>query len=716
MIRRVLYRLMIGGLLVQMARADVSAPAPSDPSDGGRRFTLRGMGFRANRTLRRTVQIIADGDQHTAFFDTGFVEDAVSIILQHLKGQGYLQPRVWVRAVTMEGRKLNFVRTRDETLPLPRPLEIRRVRFKMVPGKIHYYERLEITGLTGQRREGVPTLAEAEAFFIPGGLWVRARRLRIFTETRLRQSMENLREALRRQGYRDAMVSGGVVALDTRSGAVRVGVQVETGPRYRVRRLLIRMALDDVADDAMPLEVETVMGPWSRIWEQDTVIRLRNGLYAQGYADARCVLEIAAIEDVDGEKLMDMTAILHSGPALTTGTVRFEGRQHTRERAMRRRLMIAPGDPLNPLAVERSRQRLTAMGSFEQVTTEFQASNRDVAIRDVVFKVEEGRRIEVSLMAGYGSYELLRGGLEVEQFNLWGEGHRSRLLAVQSFKSTEADYVYTVPEFLTEQISGFARISALRRMEIDFLRREFGASTGVRRYLPALDVDFSLRYTCEFLRSLRFDAAQEVGRTEVRVGALSADLRRSRQDNPVYPTRGSQAFTRAELAAEALGGQAQYLLWTFGGAVHRPIGGGRVWHIGLNHGIIHAMGEQRDNLPFNKRFFPGGDRSLRGYRYGEAASLNAEGQIIGSERFILLQNEIEQALTPSLNLLVFCDILQINEELKDYPSGELLGSAGIGLRYRTIVGPVRLEYGYNWRRRDADPRDMLHLSIGFPFP
>ena len=61
------------------------------------------------------------------------------------------------------------------------------------------------------------------------------------------------------------------------------------------------------------------------------------------------------------------------------------------------------------------------------------------------------------------------------------------------------------------------------------------------------------------------------------------------------------------------------------------------------------------------------------------------------------------------------DAVGIARSRSDYPWDEGLYSAGGGIRWRTIIGPARLEYGYNLNRRPHDPAGTLHLSIGFPF-
>ena len=128
------------------------------------------------------------------------------------------------------------------------------------------------------------------------------------------------------------------------------------------------------------------------------------------------------------------------------------------------------------------------------------------------------------------------------------------------------------------------------------------------------------------------------------------------------------------------------------------------------------MGSDTDRtLPVNKRFFPGGDNSIRGYQRGEAAPRAADGSFIGAKAFALLNFELERAVTPSWSVVAFVDILGTAVALRDLPFEERLYSAGLGVRYNTLIGPVRLEYGRNINRRANDPSGTWHLSIGYPF-
>ncbi len=88
---------------------------------------------------------------------------------------------------------------------------------------------------------------------------------------------------------------------------------------------------------------------------------------------------------------------------------------------------------------------------------------------------------------------------------------------------------------------------------------------------------------------------------------------------------------------------------------------------------------------------------------------------LGAESFVLGNVEVEQALTPAWSLVAFCDVIGLAERVSDYPFNTGLYSVGGGVRWKTIIGPVRLEYGHNLNRRRDDPAGTLHLSIGFPF-
>jgi outer membrane translocation and assembly module TamA len=138
-------------------------------------------------------------------------------------------------------------------------------------------------------------------------------------------------------------------------------------------------------------------------------------------------------------------------------------------------------------------------------------------------------------------------------------------------------------------------------------------------------------------------------------------------------------------------------------------------HFGFNHGLVNSLDAPAEDLPFSRRFFPGGESSVRGYRQGAAAPRNEFGDIIGAQSYVVGNMEFEQGLTETFSIVAFFDGVGFSQTMDEYPAEAFLFSAGLGLRWKTIIGPVRIEYGHNLNPRPRDSAGTFHFSVGFPF-
>ena len=443
--------------------------------------------------------------------------------------------------------------------------------------------------------------------------------------------------------------------------------------------------------------------------------RVRRSFYERGFPDVTVTFSARIDGERAGVKAVEVTATIAPGLHVTVGQVRFEGNVRTKESVLRRRVHAAAGGPLDPLEFERARYRLSRLGVFTAVDLRYEPPEGEV--RDPVFLLKEGRRWDASLLVGYGSYEQARAGVELRQLNLFGLAHQTRLELVQSMKGSRGDYTYTVPELFGESIDGTAKLFGLQRQEESFLRQEFGATLALKRPLPWFNIDATVGYTFQSLRNRDNTLGTSgVDPAKINVASIDLGLTSDRRDNPLRPRRGYRWFAQVELASRALGGQPDYQRLVVGAAYHTAWGSSRWIHLGISHGVITTQGASDDRLlPVNKRFYPGGESSIRGYQEGEAAPRGADGRFLGAKTFLLANLELEQALTTDWSVVVFIDALGTAARLANYPFDEKLYSAGVGLRYHTLIGPVRLEYGRNLNPRTGDPIGTLHFSVGLPF-
>jgi translocation and assembly module TamA len=126
----------------------------------------------------------------------------------------------------------------------------------------------------------------------------------------------------------------------------------------------------------------------------------------------------------------------------------------------------------------------------------------------------------------------------------------------------------------------------------------------------------------------------------------------------------------------------------------------------LLHGEFGAMDTSSfDTLPPSQRFFTGGDRSVRGYGYQEIGTRNADGAVVGGEYLLLGSAELEYLFYKNYGAALFIDA---GDAFRDSP--ELKTGAGIGFRWRSPIGMVRLDVAHPFDDPDDDFR--IHISIG----
>lgn len=669
------------------------------------KLKVRGFGFLGNRTLTRTLEIVTDTGGSPEFLNANQIEDGAMILGAQMQQEGFLKPTVKAELLLENGEGKDYEWDESFSTLLSRPIRAVKVEYLVVPGLRYFYEKLEFEGLTVLDEE------KAQTYFIATGFLFQTRKSLVFTPAGLEQGLANLREVLVRDGYERAQVIAKQAKRNPKNGEVEVVVEVREGSRSLIREVQTYLELDGEKSE---VEVENLEDQaYSKVWTQDYAQTLRRDFYRRGFPDAEVAVEVTNRETSEEITNVDLAFTVKPGPLVNVGEVEFRGEEKTQESILRRRVNLKSGDPLDRIEVDSGRTRLARLGIFDWVDTEFETVDEDT--RNVIYNLREGKVIDINLLFGYGSYEMFRAGVEVEQFNIFGRGHRSRFLLTQSMRSTTADYRYTVPEIFGEDVHGYGQLFGLQREERDFDRQEFGGAIGAQTLLEWIDTEASLRYTYQLLQTQKHNLIATDGLNRAIVAAVGLDLQRDRRDNPIYPEKGSAIFSRFEVASGTLGGEVDYQRIEVGGSYHHPLRRGRFIHIGLQHGAIHTFGEVAQEIPFNRRFFMGGESTMRGYLQGEASPRNQLGEISGAESFVLLNLEFEQALTQQWAAVLFSDSIGFARNLNHYPFDETLFSVGVGIRYKTFIGPIRLEYGYNLNPRSEDPQGALHLSIGFPF-
>ena len=702
--RRWLRRALCGALALGLIQGSVAGAAETNRAG----FKISGYGPIGNRALSRVVRMLQPGERAPITYDPSFVEDAAVIIMGTVARDGFLRPKLTAEVTLDDGTRQTFEWTEPTRDPLPRPMAVKNVRFRIREGILYHYRTIKFEGLT------VLPEKEALGYFVETGLLVPLKRSRVYTPGNLKKSRSNLQDVLERRGYRDARVEVSSVDEDHRSGNVDVTVKVAEGGQFMVMSVKAGVPQAGTESDQVSALQADTNAVYSSAWVQSFRQGVQRSWYRRGFPDAAVELTVSTNSVITSTTRLDVVASVIPGPRVFLNDVKFEGIEKSNPGVLEKRVKLEPDEPLNRMRVEAGRVRLTRLGVFDSVGVRYDAvsTNR----RDVVYLIDEGKRVDVSVLAGWGSYEMLRGGVELEAFNVLGRAHHARLRLTQSFKASSADFIYGMPELLGEDLDVFLTAEGLLREEVSFRREEYGGGFGVRKRLRGISTDISLRYQYEVLRAANANPdISEQGLPSANVGSVIGEMQHDRRDNPLYPRKGYKVFTRFEIGAEPLGGDANYQRFEVASAWHVPLYDGGWLNLGLSHGAVLSSGAREEDLPFNRRFFPGGENSIRGYQEGEASPRDDEGEEVGAETFVLGNVEFEQALTRSFSFVAFVDALGFARDVENYPASTGLVSVGGGIRWKTIVGPVRLEYGHNLNPREGDPSGTLHFSLGFPF-
>lgn len=668
---------------------------------------VAGMGWLENRRLDARLAFLQGLDAAApAELDAALLEDSAFILMEQLKQAGYLQPVVELRWWRGEVEQLARW-THEYSIQLPVDVRADRAIFELRPGVLFYYDSVTVEGVTAFPEQ------KLERYFIPGGVLIRGRRELAYTPGNLSQRIQRLLLALKSEGYRSAQLLESEVQRDAQSGAVQVQVRIDSGPLYVVGEVQLRT---DSAEAAVPPPLGPVEPgtPMTLAWEQAHVMELRNAAYAQGYPDAQVRMEpISAVRSGEPRWRQDVCFVVDRGEPVRLGALRFEGDAATERSVLRRQTQLAPGEPVNLLQVSEARRKLMALGIYRRVGFAFDPPQGPE--RDVVYELVPGQRKELSLRMGWGSYEMARVGFNWVHRNPWGRAHRYEIGAKQSFKSSQARLAYSVPQFLGTDLTAYTRADLNTREELSYDRNSESLAIGTTTYLQRLGLQLSLEYGLS-----REDTDRRLGSSfeseeTATVSSLRLEASLDRRDDFLAPTAGYNLFASLESAHPALGGTVDFQKLELGSSYHFSLAESILVHLGLRGGTIVSSGPSEENIPFNERFFWGGENSLRGYREGGAAPLDSSGNEVGAEVYLLGNLELEQRIWSEFSALLFVDALLDAREGFYQQDSDFLYSVGLGLRYNTLVGPLRLEYGYNPQPQPQRRRDTLHFSIGFPF-
>jgi outer membrane protein insertion porin family len=288
------------------------------------------------------------------------------------------------------------------------------------------------------------------------------------------------------------------------------------------------------------------------------------------------------------------------------------------------------------------------------------------------------------------------------------------------------------------------------RSSFNFTRR--GVRAELARRLSRA-VSFSGRYVIERAKLFeeRLDPEDQplIDRLfpQVRLSTVSAAVIRDTRDDPLAPSRGALIGWDNDLAARAIGSEVGFVKSFAQGFFYRRLPGRRATVFAFGGRLGLASGFDREvvsldedgnpvlgpdgqpvvevvsDLPASERFFAGGDTSVRGYaldRLGTPETIDRNGFPRGGNAVMILNAELRVPIVGGFGAVGFMDAGNVFNRVSDFDFGEIKPTAGMGLRYLSPIGPLRVDLGFKLDRGrlptgEQERLTELHISLGQAF-
>lgn len=560
-------------------------------------------------------------------------------------------------------------------------------------------------------------------------------------ESELGADLNNLRTFYALQGFDKADV--GPPRISQESDDLALTIPIREGRRRRVAQVELHGvdAFDaDALTRALPL---TAGGPYHPQHLDDSLDLVRSRYEEAGYPWAQAA---ADVEWNSNGTVAAVTIEILEGPQVVVDRVIVRGLERTDEAVVRRALDVERGEPVSIGRRLEMQRRLYQLGVFSHAEVRLAPGTPYDRQRNVLVRVEEGANRRFTYGFGYDSEQGPRGLLGLGWNNLFG-----RALQVQGEAKGNDD------EF---QMRLLGRLPYLGRLPLpvtmslfriqedhdDFLSKRRGAQVQVERL-------FDERWRVGLLYSYRVVEVEAgpafdpllVDRElqEVEVASLTPGLLFDDRDDPIDPRRGWSANLQLERAFPLFAADQEFLKLFFHGTGYKRLGRPGLLAAGLRLGAIEPLAGlgldptvppqlATSGIPISERFFAGGRASHRAYSRDDLGvpgttllltTVDGEERLlpVGGNALALLNLDYRFPLVGPLEGVVFFDHGNVWVDWDSIVLDEAKPGAGVGLRYRSPIGPLRIEIGWKLDRRGADsglPEEdpfEVFLSFGNPF-
>lgn len=539
-------------------------------------------------------------------------------------------------------------------------------------------------------------------------------------EAQLQQDVDSVREWYQNHGFVDAEV--GPVRKERINGRTVLIMPVKEGQKYTVGRITVKG--QKVTDGAKILKLLKVKEGdiYSPKGIRDDAKAIADAYGSGGYVD----LVVSPQGIPRGQSQIDVAYTIEEGSQSFVQRINIVGNTRTKDKVIRREILIAPGDVYSTTRVETSKKRLDNLGYFSRVET-YPEDTGVPGRKDLTVQVEEKRTGSLNFGAGFSTVDDILGFVELTQgnFDLWnwpnftggGQKFRARLQLGTSRKDVIISL--TEPYFLDRRLSVGGQVFYT---EASFLssvydQRNYGFSVNARRGIGRF-LSASVEYRLENIEI--FNVSQSVSPLiGLEAGTRSksvvtTSLVYDTTDNPFLTRTGQRIILTPYVAGGFLGGNTQIFGFNLVASqyFHLPYD-----LILLFNGEIASVDTwgSGDRVPIFDRLFLGGANNLRGFNYRDVGPKDFNGEPLGGKSLARATVELTFPIIEKVRAAVFYDVGFVEPKAFNI-GGRAASDVGVGIRLDLPIGPLRLDYGLPIETGGNNSKNgKFNFNVGYQF-
>ncbi|HEY4271770.1 MAG TPA: outer membrane protein assembly factor BamA [Candidatus Udaeobacter sp.] len=539
-------------------------------------------------------------------------------------------------------------------------------------------------------------------------------------EVQLEQDLDKIREYYQDHGFIDVGIKE-VRKERTPKGPMIITIVIVEGPQYHVRKLTVsgyQATSEEKIRKLLKMKEGSLYSPKQL---RDDAKMLADAYGSGGYVD----LVVTPEGTPAGPALIDVHYNIEEGSRSFVNRVNIEGNTRTKDKVIRREVLVAPGDVFNTVRVDTTKKRLENLGYFAKVET--YPEETDIPGRkDLTILVQEKRTGSLSFGGGFSTVDKLVGFAELTQGNFdllnWpsftGGGQKFRLRI--QYGTERKDFILTItePYFLDRRLSlsGQAFYNEANYLSADYDQRNYGFLFELRKPINSYMYG-TLGYTLQDIEIFNvassapdFIQSQKGTFTESKVySSVVFDSR----DNPLLSHRGRRITFSPSIAGGFLGGDTQIYGLDLEGSQYFSLPKDTILLLNGEIATVSQWGNGNE-VPIFERLYLGGSNNLRGFPFREVGP-QEQGEPTGGQSMARATVEWTFPIIVKARGAIFYDTGFVNSDAWSFGFNHLASDIGVGLRLDLPIGPLRLDYGYPVMRDGYNGGGHFNFNVGYQF-